>query len=477
MFSLTKLVNSGSTISNVTGIPEDKNSLYLTTQGGLVVKYDRTTGSTTELLDLRPELRALISDKPNKSGLREQRGLYALALHPEFDNNESPFYRVFYTLEARADDPDQYCEILRENVVEADHMTCLVQYQLKDDKEETKATQRSLLCIPEPESTNNGTDLVFGPDGTLWIGVGDGGGIADPNGPLLDPEDENSYLGFAQDLHSLHGKLLRIGVLTPKQQDKSGYDYAIPRDNPFYRLPKDGLPEIAAWGFRYPRHMTFDQDGRLWVADAGQSGVESVMLIQELGKNYGWRATQGGQIYNKSVYEHIMNEGQVITPPILSYRMASGSGSSIVGAIPYRGTNIPELEGKVLLADVNGRLMVATPSSENGFTVQMGMIIDNMLVSSLNQTEEGELLLGLFNPQNGNGMLVQLGPGSGSHEHMNKNKNKKYDGKSEDCDDWSPFAPWGGILVWIILIIVIIIIIATIIYAISMFSPKDSKYI
>jgi len=192
------------------------------------------------------------------------------------------------------------------------------------------ASRRELLTIPHADQTNhNGGQLVLGPDGYLYIGVGDGGGAGDPT-------------GNAQDLDTLLGKILRIDPATavPFQSQ-----YGIPPDNPF--AEGGGLPEIWLYGVRNPWRFSFDRaTGDLWVADVGQNQVEEInRLPVETGwgwrGNLGWNWFEGDQRYRA---DGTPPEGLV--PPIHTYTHADGR-CSITGGYVYRGTAVPSLEGGV----------------------------------------------------------------------------------------------------------------------------------
>jgi glucose/arabinose dehydrogenase len=187
------------------------------------------------------------------------------------------------------------------------------------------ATRRTLLTQQQPFANHNGGDLTFGPDGMLYIGLGDGGSGGDP-------------LGSGQDLGTLLGALLRI--------DPAGDPYAIPPDNPFVDDPA-ARAEIWAYGLRNPWRFSFDAGtGDLWIADVGQSAREEVNRVAAGsggGHNFGWSRMEGTR-----AYEGEEPAGHV--PPVYDYPTSRGR-CSITGGYVYRGEAIPDLAGFYVFSD------------------------------------------------------------------------------------------------------------------------------
>ncbi|MDJ0941076.1 MAG: PQQ-dependent sugar dehydrogenase [Woeseiaceae bacterium] len=208
-------------------------------------------------------------------------------------------------------------------------------------------TEEVIIEIDQDFNNHNGGDIAFGPDGYLYIGLGDGGSGGDPN-------------NRAQDTRYLLGSMLRIDVST------SPYD--IPSDNPFSNENRCGpgfntqnCPEIYAWGLRNPWRWSFDPDsGELWLADVGQNAYEEVNLI-ELGGNYGWRCREGANDFNMNG----CTTGYI--DPVTEYD--HGQGNSITGGYVYRGSAIPELRGRYVFADYgSGRIWAVEPDGQGGYT-------------------------------------------------------------------------------------------------------------
>jgi glucose/arabinose dehydrogenase len=193
------------------------------------------------------------------------------------------------------------------------------------------ASHEVLITLGQPFSNHNGGHVVFGPDGYLYAGFGDGGSSGDPG-------------ERAQNTAILQGTVLRIDV-------DGGTPYGIPQDNPFALNPLcsngEGLsacPEIFAWGLRNPWRFSFDVGtGDLWLADVGQRDYEEVDII-EAGGNYGWRCREGAHDYDTT---GLCPDGLI--DPVLEYD--HDEGESITGGFVYRGTAIPELLGRYVFAD------------------------------------------------------------------------------------------------------------------------------
>ncbi|MDQ3222545.1 MAG: PQQ-dependent sugar dehydrogenase [Gemmatimonadota bacterium] len=192
------------------------------------------------------------------------------------------------------------------------------------------ATEEVLLTAEQPFPNHNGGQIVFGPDGLLYLGLGDGGGGGDPG-------------GRAQSLADLLGSILRIDV-------SAGAPYTVPTDNPFVTRP-EARPEIWSYGLRNPWRLTFDRaTGDLYIADVGQSAWEEVHVSPATagagkGANYGWNIMEGPDCYAASSCDRTS-----LDLPVLAYD--HGQGCSITGGYVYRGAAIPQLQGHYFYADI-----------------------------------------------------------------------------------------------------------------------------
>jgi glucose/arabinose dehydrogenase len=245
--------------------------------------------------------------------------------------------------------------------------TRIVEYAFAGGRADPSSA-RELLNVDQPYANHNGGHLAFGPDGNLWIGLGDGGSGNDP---------ENR----AQNLGVLLGKLLRIDP-TPS----AGRPYTIPPDNPFVGTG-GARGEIWAFGLRNPWRFSFDREtGDLWIGDVGQDAVEEVDFAaagSKGGENYGWPGMEGTRS-NKGGRP----DGAV--DPIFDYRQADG-GCSVVGGYVYRGTKIRGLTGAFLYGDYCAGNVLAVRQAGGQVTEQADLGLDVDSLSSFGQDGAGEL--------------------------------------------------------------------------------------
>ena len=190
-------------------------------------------------------------------------------------------------------------------------------------------SERTILYVRQPYANHNGGQIAFGPDGDLYVGLGDGGSEGDPQ-------------GNGQNLATLLGKILRIRPTT-----SGPHPYTIPPDNPF--VGRAGArPEIWAYGLRNPWRFSFDaKTGNLWIGDVGQNEWEEVDVLPAGsggGQNYGWNLTEGIHPYNGA------SPPANWTRPVYEYSHAHG-GCAIIGGYVYRGTAIRGLRGAYLFSD------------------------------------------------------------------------------------------------------------------------------
>ena len=292
---------------------DGSNRLFVATQHGTVHvwKNDPQVEQAPLFLDIR--------DRVSFDESRNEEGLLGLALHPRFEENGEFF--VHYTA-SRENQPK------RQSIVSRFRVSSSEPRRAEPDSEEV------LLRIPQPYENHNGGTVVFGPDGFLYIVLGDGGKADDPH-------------MHGQNLQTLLGSILRIDV----DRAEGDLPYAIPADNPFVGHGVLARGEIWAYGLRNVWRLTFDrQTGVAWGADVGQNLWEEINITRR-GGNYGWNLREGLHPFGPG--------GSDASPhfiePIWEYDREAGK--SITGGHVYRGASAPQLEGACLYADyVSGRV-------------------------------------------------------------------------------------------------------------------------
>lgn len=298
----------------ITGAGDGSGRMFVATQYGTIHWFDNDPNATElkTFLDIRERI------MPFKYRENEE-GFLGLAFHPKFHENGEFF--VYYTAYPTDDKP---------------HMSRISRFRAKgeDHGEADPDSEEVLLEIEEPYWNHNGGTVVFGPDGYLYIAVGDGGLANDPH-------------GNGQNRHTLLAKILRIDV----DHKDNGRNYAIPPDNPFAKDQEKGLPEIWAWGLRNVWRLSFDRlTGLAWAGDVGQNKWEEIDIIQG-GGDYGWNLREGQHPFedHRGPQPGIVEATGELIEPIWEYPHAVGK--SITGGHVYRGQKLPELNGGYLYAD------------------------------------------------------------------------------------------------------------------------------
>ena len=337
--------------------PDGTGRRYLVGRRGRIHVHG-PDGSGTELfLDVGDRL----------ADIEGERGLLGLAFHPAFQRNCRFYLR--YSAPRREGTPERYS-----------HTEVLSAFEASQDgRHGLPNSERIVLEIPSPGPDHNAGSVVFGPDGYLYTGMGDGGGAGDTGtGHVSDWYDENEG-GNGQDVtENLLGSILRIDV-----DDTGGSGdapYAIPEDNPLVGSP--GRDEHFAWGFRNPWRMSFE-DGRLFVADVGQSRREEVNVVRK-GGNYGWNVREGTACFDTADPQGSLatcpgrtppdvRGGEPLVDPIIEYPHSDDGtpiGLSVIGGYVYENDAIPGLNGKYVFGDYSrdggptGSVFAATPANE-----------------------------------------------------------------------------------------------------------------
>jgi len=272
-----------------------------------------------------------------------------------------------------------------------------------DPNKADSSSERIILQVDKPQPNHNAGTIAFGPDGYLYIPLGDGGGANDVG-------TGHSPVGNAQDISTALGKILRIDV-------DNGDPYGIPPDNPF--VGKDGADEIYALGFRNPYSISFDKGGQheLFVGDVGQALFEEVDIVYK-GGNYGWHIKEGAHWFNPDSQSSppatgpaTDARGQPLIDPIIEYGRGKpgGYGIAVIGGYVYRGSDIQGLLGAYLFGDytsgisstADGRVFIASLPSSSSSTWTMKEIGIaslpggrlNAFLKGIGQDANGELYL------------------------------------------------------------------------------------
>ena len=336
----------------VTHAGDGSGRLFVVEQAGYIWILERDprgeyTQRETPFLDIN----ARVTEDTQRGGYTE-RGLLGLAFHPDYEQN-GQFFVYYFTQQ---------------------NTTALARYRVRPDDPNVAdpASEAILLTIPQPYPDHNGGMIAFGPDGYLYVGVGDGGGNQG------DPDNN------AQRLDTLLGKLLRIDV----NGESDGRPYRIPPDNPFVGRT-DARPEIWALGLRNPWRFSVDrQTGDLLIGDVGWAGAEEINLIPAgvAGANLGWSRYEGFALLKSEIPEPAN-----LMAPILAYDHLQGC--SVTGGYRYRGRTMPTLRGVYLYGDYcNGRMWMAWQNPSGGWESK---VFKETLrnISSFGEDEAGELYL------------------------------------------------------------------------------------
>ncbi len=335
-----EVVSSGELVSPIgmATAGDGSGRLFVVDQRGRIEILKDGVVSETPFLDLEP---LLTPPRTNTSGQPafDERGLLGLAFHPDYGkagtSGEGRFY-VYYSAPT--------------SVTGFDHLDVLAEYRVSAGNPNLAdpSSGRILLTNVHPQFNHNAGQLAFGPDRMLYLSIGDGGSGGDNAAGHTGGSDArpNGVLGNAQDKTKLMGKILRIDVAG---NNAPGGQYGIPADNPFVGEGGGVREEIWAYGLRNTWRFSFDDGpggtGRLFAADVGQGNYEEVNIIEK-GGNYGWRIREGLHAFDPTAPD----PGVPLIDPISEYSHAE-VGLSVTGGYVYRGSAIPELEGKYVFAD------------------------------------------------------------------------------------------------------------------------------
>jgi glucose/arabinose dehydrogenase len=227
------------------------------------------------------------------------------------------------------------------------------------------ASEEVLLTVEQPYANHNGGHVAFGPDGMLYIALGDGGSGNDPQ-------------NHGQNPNSLLGAILRIDV-------SGDTGYGIPEGNPF--AGGAGAPEVYVWGLRNPWRFSFDAaTGDLWIGDVGQNAWEEIDYAPEgegAGANYGWARLEGTHPFNGEAPPDAV-------PPIFEYPNPD-QGCSVTGGFVYRGDRIPDLRGAYVFADYCEGTLRALRQEDGQVVAERSLDVSAVNVAAFGQDDDGEL--------------------------------------------------------------------------------------
>ncbi len=338
----TLAVNGFEQPLDVQNAGDGSNRLFVVERGGKIRVVENNFLLDEPFLD--------ISKKVKTAG--SEQGLLGLAFHPRYMENG-----LFFI-----------------NYTDVNGNTVIARYQVSENANQADRTSEAVLFhIEQPYGNHNGGGIAFGPDGFLYIGLGDGGSADDPKG---NGQNLNTYLG----------SLLRIDV-------DGGETYVIPADNPF--LNGEGLPEIWAYGLRNPWRFSFDSlTGDLYIADVGQNEWEEIDFLpadSAGGANFGWNFMEGTHIF---VLEPPASLG--VVAPVAEY--SHGEGCSVTGGNVYRGAELPEWQGIYFYGDfctgqIWGLLEV------DGAWQSQSLFFTGAMLASFGEGEDGALYYADYNTE------------------------------------------------------------------------------
>ena len=379
-------------------LPDGTGRMLIVQQDGLV-KVMAPDGKVLPepFLDLRSRMFPVANDF-------EERGLLGFALHPQHARNGRFF--VTYSAPLRDVAPQNW-----------NHTRRISEFTTKPGSVVPVDinTERVLIAQDWPSRKHNGGGLAFGPDGMLFIGMGDSGASHGFGKSVIweafnVPADGLIWDQLAQDRHSLYGKILRIDV------DHGFPSYAIPHGNPMNA--SQGRPEIWAWGFRNPYRMAFDHDGSgdLYVTAIAETLWEAAYRVRRPG-NFGWPLMEASHCVDRlaprkppAQCPRQGSAGEPLQMPVVEYANmqvnhpdstlgVKGVGTALTGVRMYRGAGIPSLQGKLVIADwsasfkqASGQLFIATPlpQSDKLWPMEKAAQLESRIIS-LAEDRSGEI--------------------------------------------------------------------------------------
>lgn len=331
----------------LTNSGDGTNRIFVAEQDGMVRVFQN--------FELISDSRVFLDIREKINSIGNEQGLLGLAFDPNYASNG--YFYVYHT----------------EYGVDS---TALMRYSVSTDPNIADTASGLLLArFDQPFTNHNGGGMVFGPDGFLYLGLGDGGLFSDPR-------------GHAQNTSTLLGSVIRIDVSASTEAEP----YRVPQDNPFFNkttVPRPGQlserPEIWAYGLRNPWRMSFDDvTSELWLGDVGENSREEINIIQP-SLNYGWNLSEGSECFKTSDCD--LSQFEL---PVFEYKHSDGN-CSITGGHVYRGGRLPSLSGHYVFADYcSGRVWAIR--HKNGITSDPYLLVDsNFMIPSFGMDELGEI--------------------------------------------------------------------------------------
>ena len=356
--------------------PGDTHRLFVVEQNGLL----RIIQDGTLLPGAALDIQSRVQPPLNASSPNDERGFLGLAFHPGFNNPASPGYQTLYTYNSEMIPTNTLPTYPVPTTATNNYMNVLNEWKISATNANVvdPDSRREVISFGKNAGNHNGGTCTFGPDGYLYLALGDGGNANDVGPSHIVPG------GNAQNLVTPLGKMLRFDPLNPTLNPTSpdpistNGQYRIPTTNPFQGPGQ--APEIYAYGLRNPYRFAFDPvTGDLIEADVGQNNIEEINRIV-LGGNYGWAVKEGDFLFNQTngpagpagtigappgYFSPGVPAGLIdpITGPLGVLEYDHNNGISITGGFVYRGTGMPELYGKYIFGDL---ALVATPVRING---------------------------------------------------------------------------------------------------------------
>jgi len=408
--------------------PGDASRLYVVEQNGLlrVIQNGALQGAPTM------DIRSLVAPPLNPANANDERGFLGLAFHPGFNQAGSAGYQTLYIYSSQLIAPGTSPTFVAPNGATQGFKNVVSEWKMGAGGVVDPSSQREIVSFGKNANNHNGGTIAFGPDGYLYLGLGDGGNRDDVGASHIEPG------GNAQNLGTPLGKMLRIDPVNPTLTSGSANavsangQYRIPASNPFQGAGQ--VAETFAYGFRNPYRFSFDRaNGDLILADVGQGNIEEIDRVV-LGGNYGWAIKEGDFLFNR-----ITGPGGAagtigarspgaplglidpITGTLGTLEYDHTDGISITGGFVYRGSAVPALQGKYVFGDlalrnapprVDGRLFYADLVTGEIKEFLIPQFTNNKLPNGLTvhgfgEDASGELYAMVTNtPANGAGGIV-----------------------------------------------------------------------